>query len=204
MTIKIHSLQYSRAMRVAWLCEELSVPYDVIHYDRTDAYTAPDALKKVHPLGKSPVIEDGDLTLGESAAILRHIHRQHGHGRFTPGPGGHDLALHDEWLDYAEGTLIRPVGAAFWAKKGGTSLDAKTQGQIDLHMGHMDAHLSDREFLMGHAPMLADMQLCYLLAMARFAGVLKGAHVTAYLDRLLQVPALQRALEATGPIMPDG
>jgi len=204
MTITLHSLQYSRAVRIAWLMEELSVPYKIVRYERTDAYQAPPGLRQIHPLGKAPVIVDGDLVLGESAAILRHVQRRHGDGRFVPEGDRDAWARHDEWLDYVEGTLMRPISAAFWARRNDSEIDAKSQGQLDLHMGHLNGHLAKRDFLLGDALTLADMQMLYALAMARYAGVLGDGAAADYLDRLLARPAVERAIKATGPIMPDG
>ncbi|WOI55197.1 glutathione S-transferase [Palleronia sp. LCG004] len=203
MSIKVHSLAYSRSVRIVWLLEELGQPYELVRYPRTEDYTAPEALRRIHPLGKSPIIEDGDLVLAESAAILRYIHARHGAGRFAPEPGTPEGAHHDEWLDYVEGSLSRPVGAAFWARRSGTELDRRSADAIALHMGYIDDHLARNRFLTGDALTLADMQISYLLAMARYAGVLSGDAANAYLDRLLELPAVIRAIDATGPVMPE-
>ncbi|MBO0663843.1 glutathione S-transferase family protein [Jiella sp. MQZ9-1] len=202
--LTVHNLAFSRAMRVAWLLEELAVPYKVKTYARTDAYRAPAALKAIHPLGKSPVIQDGDLTLGESAAILRYIDRHYGDGRFSPAAGSHDAAHHDEWLDYAEGTLARPIAAGFWARKNGTKPDTRTREELATHFGYLTDTLSARPFLLGGQLTLADIQLSYLLAMAERSDLLGDWPVIqAYWQHLKAVPALTRAIGKTGPIMPD-
>ena len=201
--LTLHSLAFSRAMRVAWLLEEIGHPYKVETYDRTKAYRAPPELKRIHPLGKSPVIVDSDLTLGESAAILRYIDRRYGVSRFSPTADTKAKALHDEWLDYTEGTLARPIAAAFWAKKNDASLDARSAEELAAHFAYLTETLRGGPFLMGAQLMLADMQLSYLLAMAEFCGVLaEHPVVAAYWQRLQQTPALERAVEKTGPIMP--
>lgn len=201
--LTVHSLAFSRAMRIVWLLEEIGHPYEVIRYERTDAYRAPAALKTIHPLGKSPVIVDGDLVLGESAAILRYLDGRYGGGRFSPPAGTKEAALHDEWLDYAEGTLARWLAAAFFARKTGSDLDSRTKEELATHFGYLAETLKGRPFLMGERLTLADIQLSYLLAMAEFSGVLDDRVVAAYWQRLRAVPALQRGLEKTGPVMPE-
>ncbi|MBP0617446.1 glutathione S-transferase family protein [Jiella mangrovi] len=201
--LTVHSLAYSRAMRIVWLLEEIGHPYEVVRYERTEAYRAPPQLKTIHPLGKSPVIVDGDLTLGESAAILRYIDGRYGDGRFSPPVGSNDAALHDEWLDYAEGTLARPIAAAFWAKRNGTDLEPRMGEELGTHFHYLTGSLEDRPYLMGQALTLADIQLSYLLAMAELSGVVGDwPVVTDYWHRLRETPALKRALQKTGPIMP--
>mgnify|MGYP003112059710 CR=1 FL=1 len=103
--IAVHSLNYSRSVRVVWLLEELGSFYELRTYERNEAYRAPAELQAVHPLGKSPVIEDGDLTLAESAAVLRYLNERYGGGRLAPEPGSNDHARHDEGLDSAEGSF---------------------------------------------------------------------------------------------------
>src|SRR6185503_15622600 len=86
--LTVHHLNNSRSQRVLWLLEELGVPYEIKHYQR-DARTmlAPSALKKIHPLGKSPVVTDDGLTLAESGAIIEYLVERYGQGRMAPLPG---------------------------------------------------------------------------------------------------------------------
>lgn len=203
--ITVHCLQYSRGSRVVWLLEELGQSYDLKTYDRTDAYRAPPELKAKHPLGKSPVIEDGDLLLAESAAILRYIDRRYGENRHSPEPGTNAYAHHDEWLDFVEGSMARSVIAAFWAKRKGGEIEQKMKDEFAAIMAYLGDALEDRSYLMGDRLMLADIQISYLLAMSEYAGVLQAhPRVMAYWERLQTVPALQRTVEKTGPIMPNG
>ena len=104
--ITVHHLNDSRSQRILWLLEELDLPYEIKNYQR-DAQTrlAPPALKAVHPLGKSPVITDGDITIAESGAIVDYIIRTHGNGRLQPAPVRDHEAYH-EWLHYADGSAM--------------------------------------------------------------------------------------------------
>jgi glutathione S-transferase len=108
--ITVHHLNRSRSQRILWLLEELELPYEVSFYQR-DATTglAPPELNAVHPLGKSPVITDGERTIAESGAIVDYIVRRHGEGRLAPAPGTDAHEAHQEWLHYSEGSAMLPL-----------------------------------------------------------------------------------------------
>ncbi|KQT84161.1 hypothetical protein ASG48_10430 [Aurantimonas sp. Leaf443] len=202
--IVVHSLAYSRAVRVVWLLEEIGTPYDLRTYDRTEAYRAPETLKALHPLGKSPVIEDDGLVLAESSAVLRYVNEHYAGGRFAPEPGTQDHARHDEWLDGAEGSFARSIIASFWAARSGAEMEARMRDELARNMAYLNAVLSERRYLMGDGLTLADIQFAYLLAMAEKTGALAPyADVLTYWHRLSREPALRRALAKTGPMMPE-
>src|SRR5271163_3871168 len=105
--ITVHHLNNSRSQRVLWMLEELDLPYEVQRYERDPkTLLAPPALKAIHPLGKSPVITDGDLTLAESGAIVEYLARRYGKGRLQPLPGSSDEIRYAYWLHYAEGSAM--------------------------------------------------------------------------------------------------
>src|ERR1700678_2232074 len=108
--VVVHHLNNSRSQRVLWLLEELGVPYEVKRYER-DAKTmlAPPALLAIHPLGKSPVIVDGDVTVAESGAIIEYLVGKHGDGRLIPPPGTAQRLRYTYWLHYAEGSAMTPL-----------------------------------------------------------------------------------------------
>jgi glutathione S-transferase len=108
--IVLHHLNNSRSQRILWLLEELGVEYEVKRYQR-DAKTmlAPPALRAVHPLGKSPVLTDGDLTLAESGAIIEYLVERYGEGRFIPAAGTPERLRYTFWLHYAEGSAMPPL-----------------------------------------------------------------------------------------------
>ena len=199
--LTVHHLDYSRSTRVLWLLEELGLDYELVRYRRAVGGPAPDPLKAVHPLGKSPVIVDGDFVLAESSAILRYIDARHGDGRFTPG-AVEDRARHDEWLDYVEGGLALPLFVPLVA---GPELPERMRtnlaGQLSNGWDHIERTLMDREYLLGEGLTLADIQMVYVLAVASATGSLDSRpKVEAYLQRLLLRPALQRAIAAGGPM----
>ncbi len=203
--LTVHCLAFSRALRVMWLLEDLGVDYTMVFYERTDKFLAPDSLKQVHPLGKSPVIEDGDLTLAESATILRYLRDRYGDGRFGPHAGSPDFWHHEEWLDYGEGTLAPFVIADAVAKRLGSDAGARNAARLKDNLDYLSAHFDDgREFLMGGDLSLADIQLSYLMAIAAAAGQLEGRDaLAAYWKRLQERPGYKAAIAKGGPMVPS-
>ena len=108
--ITVHHLNNSRSQRILWLLEELSVPYEVKRYQR-DAKTmlAPPELRALHPLGKSPVISDDDLTIAESGAIVEYLSGNYGKGRLVPAAGTPERLRYTYWLHFAEGSAMPPL-----------------------------------------------------------------------------------------------
>ena len=110
MSLIVHHLNHSRSQRLLWLLEELQLPYEIRFYERNKAtMLAPPELKKVHPLGKSPVITDGDEVIAESGAILEYLVERHGEGRFVPPVGTPEHLRYRYWMHYAEGSLMSPL-----------------------------------------------------------------------------------------------
>src|SRR5580693_5781761 len=108
--LKVHHLNNSRSQRILWLLEELGAPYEIVQYQRmTPVPLAPPELKKIHPLGKSPVITDGDITIAESGAIVEYILDKFGKGRLRPQMGSKDHVKYIEWMHYAEGSAMLPL-----------------------------------------------------------------------------------------------
>src|SRR6516225_9332709 len=107
--ITVHHLENSRSTRVLWLLEELGVPYEIKHYKRDPKTSlAPPGLLQVHPLGKAPVITDGDDTIAESGAILEYLVDRHGNGALVPPRGTPEKTRYTYWMHFAEGTAMPP------------------------------------------------------------------------------------------------
>lgn len=105
--ITLHALDQSRSLRILWLLELLGVPYELDQHGRDpETLRAPDALKRIHPLGKAPVLQDGELVLAESGAIVDYLIQTYGNGRFMPAMGTPDYWQYQRWLHYAEGSLM--------------------------------------------------------------------------------------------------
>lgn len=204
--IVLHHLSYSRGTRILWLLEELGLDYRLERYERDDRFKAPPALAAVHPLGKSPVIVDGPLVLGESAVILRYLNERHGGGRFAPPAGSDAYFRHEEWLQFIEGTAAFPV----MSMRIGTVTGGLPEKMRDFFapvlartLDHIEAAVREHGCLTGPEPMLADIQAIYLLEVAERTGLL-SAHpaIVAYTARLKARPAFRKAIEAGGPMMP--
>jgi glutathione S-transferase len=157
--IIVHHLNNSRSQRVLWLLEELGLDYELRRYERDPAtMLAPPELRAIHPLGKSPVISDGDNVLAESGAILEYLVETYGQGRLVPPPGTPERLRYRYWMHYAEGSAMPPlllklvfdrVGKArmpFFARPVARAIAAKArdsfiQPQIDLHLDFMEGEM---------------------------------------------------------------
>jgi glutathione S-transferase len=220
--LTLHHLDNSRSQRVLWLLEELQLPYEIKRYARDpQTMLAPPELKKVHPLGKSPVITDGDLTLAESAAIIEYLVDRYGDGRLTPPIGSSEYLRFRYWMHYAEGSampplllklvfdrigngpmpfFIRPVARAI--AKGANR--AFIGPQLKLHLDYMEKELEKSQWFAGDEFSAADIQMSFPLEAAQARAGLDASRprLSAFLQRIRDRPAYQRAIERGGPVMP--
>jgi glutathione S-transferase len=217
--LTVHHLNNSRSQRVLWLLEELGVPYEIKRYQR-DAKTmlAPSALKKVHPLGKSPVVTDDGVTIAESGAIIEYLVERHGQGRLAPKPGTPERLRYTYWLHYAEGSAMPPLvmklvflrlktaPMPFFLKPVARGiadkvLQAFVEPQIRLHVGFMEDALARGPWFAGDEFSAADIQLSFPIEAAAARGGLgvEFPRLHAFLERIHARPAYQRALEKGGP-----
>lgn len=205
--IVLHHLAYSRGTRILWLLEELGVEYELVRYERDERFKAPPSLATVHPLGKSPVIVDGPLVLGESAVILRYLNERYGGGRFAPPAGSDEAFRHEEWLQYVESTAAFPImSTRIGIVTGGLSDKMRdfVAPVLARTLDHIASAVRRHEFLTGPKPMLADMQMIYVLEVADRTGLLGGhPEIGAYLARLKNQEACRRAIAVGGPMMPN-
>ena len=200
--ITVHHLNDSRSQRVLWLLEELGVPYDIQHYAR-DAVTrlAPPALLAVHPLGKSPVIEDDGLKIIESGAIIDYLIRHHGAGRLCPPAGSAEFEAYAQWLHYAEGSAMLPLMLKLYVSRlgdAGAPLEPRISSELANHLGYVDRALQGRDWLVGNELSGADIQMSFVGEAARGLRASYPA-MDAWVKRLQARPAYRRALERGGP-----
>ena len=200
--IVVHHLNESRSQRVLWLLEELELPYEIRHYAR-DATTrlAPSELKAVHPLGKSPVLEDAGMKLIESGAIVDYLIRRHGVGRLQPALNTADFEAYNQWLHYAEGSAMLPLLLKMYVGRlgeAGAPLAPRISGELKNHLGYVDASLQGREWLVGDPLSGATIQMNFVAEAARGLRV-DYPHMDAWLRRFQKRPAYRRALERGGP-----
>ena len=217
--IVVHHLNNSRSQRVLWLLEELGVEYEIKRYQR-DATTmlAPPELRAVHPLGKSPVITDGDLTIAESGAIIEYLIERYGNGRLVPAAGTPEKLRYTYWLHFAEGSamlplvmklifgrletapmpfFIKPVAKGIAAKVKAGFIDPNIKAQLD----YMEAELGKTTWFAGNDFTAADIQMSFPVEAAQARGGLDRTRpkLMAFLSRIHGMPAYKRAIEKGGP-----
>lgn len=217
--ITVHHLNNSRSQRVLWLLEELGLPYEVKHYQR-DAETmlAPPSLRAVHPLGKSPVVTDGDLTLAESGAIVEYLAGRYGDGKLVPAPGSPEHLRYVYWLHYAEGSAMPPLllrlvfdrleiaPMPFFIKPIARAISGRAKSsfiepQIKLHLDYMEGELGKSTWFAGNDFSAADIQMSFPLEAAASRAGLDSSRpkLMAFLERIHDRPAYKRALDKGGP-----
>jgi glutathione S-transferase len=201
--LTLHHLNDSRSQRILWLLEELGAPYELKCYQR-DATTrlAPPELKAVHPLGKSPVIVDGDITLAESGAIVDYIIRKYGKGALRPAEGTREFEAYQEWLHYAEGSAMLPLMLNLYVgrlREAGAPLHPRIESEIANHLGYVEGALAGRDFFVGEALTGADIQMSFVGEMAKVFGKLPAyPNLEAWLKRIHARPAFMRSVEKGG------
>ncbi|MFZ5782141.1 MAG: glutathione S-transferase family protein [Pseudomonadota bacterium] len=214
--ITVHHLENSRSQRVLWMLEELGLDYEVKRYRREPTMQAPAALRAVHPLGKSPVITDGDWTLAESGAILEYLVERYGEGRFAPPLGTPERVRYTYFLHYAEGSLMpllfmklvfgRIPERVPWAMRPVARLISNGTDktllapQIANHFAFLESELASRAWFAGDAFTAADVQMSFPLeAAAARVGFDRLPRLKDFVNRVQARPAYKRALEKGGP-----
>ena len=220
--IVVHHLNNSRSQRVLWLLEELGLPYEVKRYERDPkTMLAPPELRAVHPLGKSPVLTDGKLTLAESGAIIEYLVEMYGNAdscaMLAPEHGTPDYLRYRYWLHYAEGSLMSPLllklvfdtvetsPMPFFIKPIAKAISGRTKSsfitpQLATHLDYLEAELGKSLWFVGKEFTAADVQLSFPLETAAARGGLDASRplLMAFLRRIHDRPAYQRALERGG------
>ncbi|KEZ79297.1 glutathione S-transferase [Salinisphaera hydrothermalis] len=216
--ITVHHLADSRSQRVLWLLEELEIPYEVERYARDPkTMLAPEALKRVHPLGKSPVITDAHRTVAETGLIVDYIVREHGGGRLAPAPGSEEYLRYQYWLHYAEGSLMPPLLLQFvfdtvetkapWLAR---PMARAISGQVKkqwirpqrlLHFDYLENELRSHEWFVGDTFSAADIMLSFPIeaAVSRGGAGERCPKLREFVARIHARPAYRRALERGGP-----
>ncbi|MEZ4441704.1 MAG: glutathione S-transferase [Polyangiaceae bacterium] len=209
----LHHLEQSRSQRILWLLEELGVDYEMKRYPRDRGARAPQTLRDVHPLGKSPVITHGDRVIAESGAIVEYLLDEVGEGRLRPAAGTEDHRRYRFFLHFAEASLMPALlvklitgrvrsSVPILGKIIAGKVDASyTDAEIVNNFSFVDRELKGREWLAGELSG-ADMMMSYPATVAlRRAELPPLPDLTAYLARIEARPAYQRALELGGPVL---
>lgn len=216
--IVVHHLNNSRSQRVLWALEELGVPYEVKRYER-DLKTslAPDSLKKIHPLGKSPVITDGDITVAESGAIIEYLAQTYGNDDFIPAPKSEAYRQYIYWLHFAEGTLMPQLLLKLVFEKTVKSpmpffIRAIAKGIVKKVMAgyigpniirnfdFIESHLTHNEWFAGDQLSGADIQMSFPLEawISKNPADKNYPKIAAYVKRFQARTAYQSALNSGG------
>lgn len=215
--LTVHHLDHSRSSRIIWMLEELRVPYEIVHYSREKTLLAPEVLKRVHPLGKAPVLEDDGRVIAESGAILEYLQETYDADDSLRPQAGEARQECRFWLHYAEGSLMPPLLVALVLSRLGQSpvpwllrpvgraLGAGVQrgwlnGQLATHSAFIDRHLSTHPYFAGDTFSIADIQMSYPIAalLSRTEGTAL-AHVRDWWRRMQQRTAYQHAVAQGGP-----
>ena len=217
--ITVHHLNNSRSQRVLWLLEELGLEYQVKRYQRDPrTMLAPPELRAVHPLGKSPVIDDDGQVIAESGAIIEYLVDRHGQGRLRPPPGTPQRLRYTYWLHYAEGSAMPPLlmslvfgklresPAPFFIRPiirgiADKVLDSYVRPQIKTHLDFLESELQRSEWFAGDQFSAADVQMSFPIEAAASRGGLDASRprLMEFLQRIHPRPAYVRALEHGGP-----
>ena len=216
--ITVHHLNNSRSQRILWLLEELGLEYDIKRYER-DPHTmlAPESLRAIHPLGKSPVITDGDLTISESGAIIEYLVEKYGDGRLIPTLDDPERLRYTYWLHYAEGSLMpqllmklvfdkvehspmpfffKPIAKTITSQVKSTRIEP----EIAKHLDYLEAEIQKAKWFAGKDFTAADIQMSFPLEAAFAQTNLGASHrsIVDFLERIHSRPAYQRALDRGG------
>lgn len=215
--LTVHHLNQSRSQRVIWAVEELALPYQIVRYQREKTMMAPPSLKKVHPLGKSPVVEDNGLIVAESGAILEYLQETYDLTSQLKPQSPEQKLQYRFWLHYAEGSLMPillmklvfnslgkppvPFGLRTLGKGLGKGVQkAWLNPQLETHARFIEAHLSENSWFAGDRLSMADIQMSFpIFALLARGGIDNLTHTQAWKKKVEMRPAWQRAIQQGGP-----
>ena len=201
--LTIHHLNNSRSQKIVWLLEELELPYELVSYQR-DPVTlmGPPALKSLHPLGKSPVLDDNGQLLSESGAITQYLLSKYGAGRLAPDPTGPDHLRFLECLYFAVSAGMNPIMIKVYASAfqlSGSSIDQAATTELERALNYIEALLGDKEWLMGDLFTAADIQMSFIPELARSVGAVGNRPlIDAWQSRLYARSGFHRAIARGG------
>lgn len=204
MTIIVHHLENSRSQRILWMVDELGLPHEIVRYERNKkTMLAPPELRKVHPLGKSPVIQDEGTVVAETGAIVEYLVEKAG-GRLGAPPDRAGALRYRFWLHYAEGSMMPPLLLKLVLSKipiMGKIAIKRIQPMIDVHLDYIESELGKRPWFAGDAMTAADIMMSFPLEAAHARGGLGASrpNTIAWLAKVHALPAYQRALKEGGP-----
>lgn len=202
--ITVHHLLVSQSERVIWLLEELGLPYELKSYARQPTRAAPPIFLQLHAIGSAPVIQDGDVTLAESLAIFSYILELYGDSRLRVAPGQPGYAGFIYWFHYANAGLMPQAMYQLQAARSGDTEGPRAalrQERLARHLRMIDDQLAAHPFIAGDVFTAADVLMVFpFTTMSAFVKIdITGhPHIRAWLDRMSERPAYQRAMKLAG------
>jgi glutathione S-transferase len=201
MTLKLHHLNASRSQRIVWLLAELGVPHEIVHYKRDPVTNlAPPDLLKIHPMGKSPLLEDGDVVIAETGAIAEYLMGKYDTAfQLHPRPNSPEFPRYLEWLHAAEGAVFLPGLLQVYFRRvdmTGNPVEAMMAAEREKAAATIEAHLSKYAYFAGERFTAADCLMGFQIQMADSTGGLANRPATkAWLEKMKARPAYQKMLE---------
>jgi glutathione S-transferase len=202
MSLIVHHLNNSRSQRILWLLEELGAPYEIKHYQR-DAVTnlAPPELKAIHPLGKSPLLEDAGRVIQESGAIAEYLCENYGGEALVPARGTDDHVRHLELIHFAEGSAMTPILLNIYLGRLGDAaapVKPRIDEQLDAHFAYLEGELGETGHFIGDSLSAADIMLSFPAEVAAMGGAARYPKLAAFVAAMHARPAWQAAREKGG------
>jgi len=208
--LTVHHLGISQSDRIVWLCEELEIPYELRRYQR-DPVTklAPPEYKALHPAATAPIVTDGDLVLAESGAIIEYIIARHGGGRLTVAPDSAGYPDYLFWYHFANGSFMPACMIGFVLNQLAGGQEDETRRSLRTRGDRAFAMVEDRlgrvPYFAGNAFTAADIIMFFPLTTMRLfvpRDITALPHLRAYLQRIGERPAFQRAMRKADPDLP--
>ena len=199
--LKIYHSSGTRGLRVIWVCEELSVPYEIVPVNFAAEYRATPEWRALNPVGKVPVMTDGDTTMFESCAMLQYVLDRYGDGRLQPAKDDPGYAHYLQWSWFAEATFARPLGEIVnHRREFDPELDAvvaEMKSRATACVAAIGAAMSGRSYLLGDTMSAVDLSICYTMrGYRRMVSETLPATVQAYFDRVTALPSYTAAVNA--------
>ena len=198
--IRLHHLNQSRSLRILWLLEEMNVPYKIISYQRdTESRSAPDSLKAIHPLGKSPVIEMDGKVYAESGAITELLIERFAPKRLRPAVDGTDYGSYLQWIHFAESSLMLPLSLKLFIKNAGVTdnefLNAYIKQEKHKLLSYLNDQVAGKSFIVGNKLSGADFMLSFdLIVLAQREALEDYPYIKQYALQLASLDSYQRTM----------
>ncbi len=199
--LKIYHSTGTRGFRVIWVCEELSMPYEIVPVNFAAEYRATPEWRALNPVGKVPVMTDGDMTIFESCAMMQYVLDRHGGGRLQPATDDPAYAHYLQWCWFAEATFARPLGEIVNHRRAFKpeidAVVAEMKGRATACVAALDGALADRPYLLGDTMSAADLSLCYVMrGYRRMVSETLPGNVQAHFDRVTALPSYAATVKA--------